>query len=83
MHKVNDLQPGDEVRLFGIEITGVFIAKAPHQRYPGLELVVWKLSDGTWSYDALSPEQDIGYITPSAGEERGARLLNAFIEEKT
>lgn len=77
MSTVADLRPGDLVHLPGADVTGVFVAAAPHPRYPGLQLVVWRLSDGTWSHDALLAAQDIGQIQPAAGPERGARLLKA------
>ena len=78
MARVVDLLPGDLVTVPGSNIGGIFIARAPNPRYPGLQLVIWKLSDGKMSFDALYMSQDIGRITPSTGEERGARLLDAL-----
>lgn len=81
MSVVNDLLPGDLVHVFGITLSGIFIAKAPHPDYPGLMLVIWRLSDGELSFDALLPDQDIGHIESSTGEERGRRLLKTLKEE--
>jgi hypothetical protein len=82
MSTVADLQPGDLVYVAGVSVHGIFIARAPHPRYPGLQLVVWRLSDGSMSYDALKLEQDIGVIQPSTGPARGARLLAEMKEHE-
>lgn len=80
MSRVRDLQPGDEVHLPGADITGIFITRDRHAGYPGLELVIWKLSDGTFSYDALLAYQDIGEIQPATSEERQRALMHALGE---
>jgi hypothetical protein len=76
--KVYDLQPGDLVRVPGIEVQGVFITRAEHPTYLGLELVIWKMSNGKMSFDALYANQDIGEIMPSTGKERGERLMRCL-----
>ena len=78
MSTVADLQPGDLVLLQGVPLTGVFVATAPHPVYSGLLLVVWKLSDGTWSFDALSAAQYIGEIQPTPPQQRGRRLMEVL-----
>jgi hypothetical protein len=80
MATVNELEPGDKVTLPGGNISGVFIARASHPHYPGLKLVVWRLSDRTMSYDALLGEQEVGEVERSTDMEKGRRLLNAMKE---
>ena len=75
MSEVRELQPGDIVHLRGVPLQGVFITSAPHPAYPNLRLVVWRLSDGTWSFDALRNDQYIGQIKMQAERERGATLM--------
>lgn len=75
MAKVKDLQAGDLVTIQGIGMTGIFIARSEHPGYPGLQLVIWKLSNGAMSFDALLEEQEIGNIKPSTSQERGMRLM--------
>jgi hypothetical protein len=82
MSTVADLQPGDLVYVAGMKTHGIFIARAPHPEYPGLELVIWKLSDGSMSFDALRMEQDIGWIQASTGQSRGARLYGVMKESE-
>lgn len=77
MSTVIELQPGDLVVLPGAEVTGVFITGCRHPLYGLLRLVVWRLSDGSWSFDALSELQDIGHIQPTTPGERFARLKEA------
>lgn len=74
MTQVRELLPGDVVFLPGAEVSGVFITRTPHYRYPGLELVVWRLSDGQFSFDALRPDQHVGNVQPQTAEERARRL---------
>ena len=80
MSRVRDLQPGDEVHLPGADITGIFITRDRHAGYPGLELVIWKLSDGRFSYDALLAEQDIGLVSAATPLERQQALVHALGE---
>lgn len=78
MATVSDLQPGDKIILSGGEIAGTFIARQAHPYYPGLMLVVWYLSDGTWSLDALLAIQEVGEPERSTDRERGGRLMTAM-----
>lgn len=78
MATVSDLEPGNKVTLSGGEVSGTFIARQEHPYYPGLMLVIWYLSDGTWSFDALSHNQEVGEPEPSTGRERGSLLLAAM-----
>lgn len=39
-----------------------FMAQCLHPLYRGMQLVIWRLADGTWSHDALSPIQEIGEV---------------------
>lgn len=72
---VNDLQPGDMVTLGGM--SAVFIARTDHPLWPVLQLVVWRLDDGTASFDALSPDQEVGELAPATRAERYDRLVDA------
>lgn len=78
MSTVGDLRSGDLVYLPGADISGVFIAQAGHPDHRGLQLVIWKLSDGTISFDALHFMQEIGQIQPASPRERGIRLDHAL-----
>jgi hypothetical protein len=78
MSTVRDLLPGDIVTLPGSEVSGVFITADHHATYPGLKLVVWKLSDGTFSFDALNLDQHIGQIQPAGPEQRQEQLRRAL-----
>lgn len=74
---VMDLLPGQRVRLGGM--SAVFIARNIHPLWPALQLVVWKLDDGTWSHDALSGEQDVGEADPSTWLSRQENLKAVFM----
>jgi len=76
--RLADLEPGDIVSLPGSPATGVFVARAKHPLWPALDLVVWRLSDGTWSHDALDPLQDVGQAQPSTPERRQQVLRDAL-----
>lgn len=54
--KVMNLEPGD---VFDIgEETAIFICREKvHPLYPNLCLTVWQMSDGSYSFDAVSPLQ--------------------------
>ncbi len=73
---VQDLVPGDVIGLDGEQAT--FIAQRPHPRWPHLRLVVWRLSDGTLSPDALSPGQQVGARLPLPDDELAMALLRAI-----
>lgn len=61
----------------------MFVAQTEHPIYPQLRLVVWRLNDGSWSHDALSPLQEVGTPEPSTADERSARLLTALLDITT
>jgi hypothetical protein len=75
MTSVSDLQPGDLVTHSGM--SAVFITRTPHPAWPALELVVWRLDDGTPSFDALAAAQDVGQVAPSTAAQRSDRLVSA------
>ena len=57
----------------------VYIARTQHPLYPKLQLVIWRLADGSWSHDALDPRQEVGEVIPfDSSEARVARLRDAF-----
>lgn len=76
MSRVIDLVGGDLVRQAGMEAT--YVAQSPHPLYKGLQLVVWRMPDGTWSHDALSPIQEVGTVVDSTPHTRIIRLREAF-----
>ena len=52
--RICNLKPGDVVT-YGDE-TAIYICGLPvHPLFPNVSLVVWQLSDGCYSFDALSP----------------------------
>jgi hypothetical protein len=77
MATVIQLVPGEKVAdPMGAEHT--FVAQTPHPLYPSLQLVIWRMADGSWSHDALSPAQDVGQVLPSDPSLRVANLRKAF-----
>jgi hypothetical protein len=77
--KVQDLEPGMTIQ--NGPMSAIFIAKAHHPKYPGLMLVIWKLDSGIFSFDALSPHQEVGDLLPNPiGAQRrwGEDLYNAL-----
>lgn len=75
--RVVDLRPGDVVRLSGGP-SGIFISSVRHPVHPTLQLVVWRLEDGTWSHDALDARQVVGDRDDVDDDERGRRLRASF-----
>lgn len=57
--KVRNLKSGDLIELAG-EQAMVILTKSPHPFYPHCWLVVWSMSDGSLSWDALNPNQEVG-----------------------
>lgn len=60
--RVRELVPGMVFR--GIAgpmrtMQGTVICTTAHPIFPGFTLVVWKMSDGSMSFDALSPMQEL------------------------
>jgi hypothetical protein len=76
MARVADLLPGDLVTQG--EHSAVHIAHQTHPYWTNLQLVIWRLDDGTISLDALDIRQDVGEITPADWPARQARLLHAI-----
>lgn len=73
--KVSELTPGDTIKAFaGLQAT--YVAQTEHPIWPWLRLVVWRMPDGSWSHDALSPQQDVGEPQPS---DREANLKAALL----
>jgi hypothetical protein len=58
--------------------SAVYVAQAEHPLYAGLRLVVWKLDDGSWSHDALRPDQDVGEAAVTVPYQRVLRLRRAL-----
>lgn len=78
MARVSDLMPGNKVTL--LNRSAVFIARTEHPLWPHLQLVVWKMDDGTWSHDALNIDQHVGNIEPWAEPlDRRANLQRALL----
>ncbi len=63
--------PGDVAEglfvLEGRKGLALFIARADHPVYRGLQLVIWRMGTGRWSHDALDPRQDVGTIVHRGG----------------
>ncbi len=77
MTYVHELRPGDLVDLTLRSAT--FVAQTAHPLYPGLQLVVWRLDDGSWSHDALSPQQYVGEARATTLAEAHERLRAALL----
>lgn len=80
MSRVIDLVPGCRVTVDQIKATATYIAQTRHPLWPHLQLVIWKLDDGTWSHDALSPMQDVGRIEPFTAEQLQRNLRAALLD---
>lgn len=67
--------PGDVVVLSGMR--GTHIVHTQHPIWPQLELVIWRLDDGSISFDALDPRQDVGELvhTPIPGTPEYVRHM--------
>jgi hypothetical protein len=76
--RVIDLRPGDEVRLSGVQ--AVYIGRTAHPLWPALELVVWRMGDGSVSFDALNAVQEIGEMLMVSRPQRLERLRKALAE---
>jgi hypothetical protein len=78
--RVRDLVPGDVVwreEMPGVE--AIFVARTDHPLFRSLQLVVWRMNDGTWSHDALDVDQEVGSVTLTTPEERLASLRRALL----
>jgi hypothetical protein len=75
--RVMDLSPGDLVTSF--RRSACYIQSCAHPLFDRpLQLVIWRLDDGSWSHDALSPEQVVGQVRPATLAERQERLRRAL-----
>jgi hypothetical protein len=57
----------------------VFVARTEHPIWPHLQLVIWRMDDGSWSHDALLARQDVGAVTDATPDERRHRLREAML----
>lgn len=73
MSHVWNLTPGDVVN------GHTFVQRAPHPLYRTLQLVIWRMADGSWSHDALDQLQYVGDAEPASGDERRERLRAALL----
>jgi hypothetical protein len=79
MTTVSELLPGDYVLLDSSptllgNMGATFVVSTDHPRYRDFALVVWILDDGTPSFDALLPIQEVGQAQPSTAQQRADRL---------
>lgn len=77
MNRIDELTPGDLVRHIGMSAT--FIARTAHPIWPHLQLVIWRLEDGSWSHDALDAGQEVGIVEPTSDTDRQQRLRGALL----
>lgn len=78
MTRIEELLPGNLVTAeFGRSAT--FVARCTHPLWPHLQLVTWKMDDGTWSHDALDHRQEVGDVEPSTFAQRQERLKAALL----
>lgn len=80
MSAVRDLMPGQVVdNPFGL---ATFIGRYPHPipafRSEGLVMVIWRLSNGEVSLDALLPQQEVGDGQPATDEQLDGQLRAAI-----
>lgn len=74
--KVIDLIPGSIID------GHTFVAQTVHPIWPHLQLVIWRLRDGTWSHDALSPGQVImGTLDRKKSQNKTINLRRALLGE--
>ena len=86
MTRVSDLIPGDVFDasrpgpgLTAVPATAVYVAQSRHPLWPKLQLVIWRMSDDAWSFDALSPIQDVGQPLTSDPFDRINNLRAALL----
>lgn len=77
MTTVAQLRPGDYVTIDDTSAT--YITQTQHPMWPNLQLVIWRMGDGSWSHDALSPQQDVGEAVVSTEAVRLQRLRSLFL----
>ncbi|MGH9151338.1 MAG: hypothetical protein ACRD03_02805 [Acidimicrobiales bacterium] len=83
---VADLQPGDRLTMLspftpGGEQSSTFVQRCQHPIWTSLQLVIWRMDDGTWLHDALDARQGLpGTIDRAYDDaERTARLRAAVL----
>lgn len=77
MTTVAELIPGDVVDN-GLD-SATFVARTQHPLWPSLQLVVWRMADGSWSHDALHTSQDVGQARSADVFARQAALRWALL----
>lgn len=77
MTTVRELVPGFVVVLDDRSAT--YITQTQHPIWPQLQLVIWRLANGSFSLDALSPHQHVGDVVPSTREQREQQLRGALL----
>ena len=78
MATVAELRPGDLVT--NASMAATYVAQAPHPIWPHLRLVIWRMADGSWSHDALDPQQYVGIAVAGTHDELQQRLRAALLE---
>lgn len=58
--KLSDIESGTTVTNGGMSAT--LMCQQPHPHFSGFQLAVWVLEDGTVTFDALHPQQDVGQV---------------------
>jgi hypothetical protein len=76
--RVMDLRPGDLVTKWMRSACYIQSCAHPLFDHP-MQLVIWRLDDGSWSHDALLPEQVVGQVHVSTLQERQQRLRAALL----
>lgn len=79
MTAVWQLVPGDQVEDRRGGPPPTFVQRAQHPLWPGLQLVIWRMPDGSWSHDALDGRQEVGQAVPATEAERTQRLREALL----
>lgn len=79
--RIFELFPGDIVTRHAPEreVKAAFIGRTRHPLWPHLDLVIWRLDDGSWSLDALLARQEVGLIKDTPPEKRNEILRACLI----
>jgi hypothetical protein len=77
MNRVDELIPGDRIQVLAGSST--YVGRLPHPIWKDLQLVIWRMDDGTWSHDALDIRQEVGRILPTTPEQRMQCLKQALL----
>lgn len=80
MIKVRELIPGMEIVGPG-SVLITFIIQQVHPIWPNFQMVVWKLHDNSYSFDALDAEQEVGECIPFTQQELNDNLKRALLHE--